>query len=394
MHLDPVMPKIAMIGALLSIVGLVARKLRQPLVAGYLLTGVAVGPFGLGLLDDAVSVERIGSIGVVLLLFFLGMELSPQDLLRRWKVAVFGTSMQVAASVGLIAIVAMIFDWPTSRVFVIGFGISLSSTAVVVRILQDRGETNSDVGGSVTSILLAQDLAIVPMMLILQAYGDAEVSRSQTILQIVGGVCFLGAVVFMGKTSQRSLPFGKGVRSDHELQVFVALSVCFGMALVTAWLGLSTAAGAFLAGMLVHNFRETDWVEKAMRPFEVLLVAVFFLSVGMLIDLHFLRDHWAMLTGLLALVLVSNTLLNAGLLKLLGSSWRDGLYAGSMLSPIGEFSFVLVALGRHVGAVTEFGYQTMLALISLSLLFCSPWVLLVGRLRAPDARTGFGETTR
>lgn len=374
MHLDPVMPYL--VGAALTIVlvGLLSRRLRQPSVVGYLLTGVALGPHGFAFISDLTTLSHLGSLGVVLLLFFVGMEISPRRLIGNWKVAVIGTLLQILFSVGLVWILGHFADWPLSRTLLIGFVISLSSTAVVLKILQDRGELESDTGQDVLGILLVQDLAIIPMLLLLGSFSGEASSLTQILLQGIGALLFIVLFALIVSRDSIRLPLSKVLNGDHELQVFAALAICFGLAFLSALLGLSTALGAFAAGMLIAAARETGWVHHNIEPFRVVFVALFFVSIGMLVDLAFFTAHWQQILLLLTAVLLTNTFINAAIMHLLGDSWRDSFYSGALLAQIGEFSFVLAAIGIQNGIISDYGYQLTIATIALSLLVSPAWI--------------------
>lgn len=379
MHMDALMPYL--MGAVFAIVavGLLLRRFGQPVVVAYLVAGVVLGPDGVGLIEDVDLLERLGALGVLFLLFFVGMGISPVALLARWRVAFLGTGLQVLVSVGSVSLVGWQLGWSTARVVLLGFVISLSSTAVVLRLLQ-RGEGEErEVAGDVTAVLLAQDVLVVPMMVVIGLLHGGEVDLGTAGMQLVGGGAFLALLVWLSRHEDVRLPFGKLLRDDAELQVFASLLFCFGFAVLASSLQLSAALGAFVAGMIVGAARETEVFQRSLRPFEVVFVASFFVSVGMLIDLDFLVAHWPKVALLLGLVLVANTGLNACILRLLGSPWRRSLYAGSLLSQIGEFSFVLALVGYQAGIVGEFGYQATIAVISLSLAISPAWIAGVRR---------------
>lgn len=380
MHLDPVLPYI--VGAALTIVlvGLISRRLHQPHVVGYLFAGVALGPHGVAFIADETTLSHLGSLGVVLLLFFVGMEISPKRLVSNWKVAIIGTLMQILLSVGLAWIIGYFAQWPLSRTLLIGFVISLSSTAVVLKILQDRGELESHTGQNVLGILLVQDLAVIPMLLLLGSISGETVSVTQMLMQGLGALLFIGLIVIIASRETINLPLGKMLGKDHEIQIFAALAIAFGLALLTALLGLSTALGAFAGGMLIAAARETQWVHHNIEPFRVVFVALFFVSIGMLVDLAFFTAHWQQILLLLAAVLFTNTLINAVILRLLGDSWRESFYAGALLAQLGEFSFVLAAIGIQSNIISQYGYQLTIATIALSLLVSPAWIGLNKRL--------------
>ena len=172
--------------------------------------------------------------------------------------------------------------------------------------------------------------------------------------------------------------------------MFVAVLVCLGFALITGLFDLSTALGAFLGGMLVGVAKETGWVHHRLEPFRVVFVAVFFVSIGMLVDLGFVIEHWAFVAALLLSVLVINTGVNAVMFRMLGDTWRHSILAGAVLAQIGEFSFVLAAVGERTNLITEFAYQVTISVIALSLLFSPAWIggtlAMLRRSKASAAR--------
>ena len=380
MHLDPIMPYL--VGAILAVLllGLILRSLRQPYVTGYLITGIILGPHGIALIEDDVLLGRLGAIGVVLLLFFIGMEVSPKKLLDNWKIAVIGTLLQIAISVGCVWPLGLFLDWPIDRIILIGFVISLSSTAVVLKLLQDWKEFESRVGQNVLVILLAQDLAIIPMLIILSMMGDSQADTGNIWLQAIAAVSMIIIVGYIAIKETIHLPLSKVLGNDHEMQVFAALCICLGLSLLTGLAGLSTALGAFVAGMIIGAAKETHWVHHSLESFRVIFIALFFVSIGMLVDINFIKDHWYQVSALVLLVIITNTFINGTILRMLGENWRDSLYAGTLLSQIGEFSFVLAAVGIQAHIITDYGYQMTVAVISISLLISPPWIMLTRRI--------------
>jgi CPA2 family monovalent cation:H+ antiporter-2 len=374
------MPIIDGILITIFLIGLVLHRFRQPHVIGYLLAGILLGPHGLGLITDEKTLARLGSIGVVLLLFFVGMEISPKRLVANWKVAIIGTLFQILLSISLVALLGYWLDWPIARSILVGFVISLSSTAIVLRLLQDWRELDSTLGQDVLGILLVQDIAIVPMLIVASLLSGEQPTLGSMALQITGGITVIGIVAWLVGKEAVHLPLSHWLQNDHEMQVFAALIICFGMALLTALVGLSTALGAFVAGIIVASARETRFAYKSLEPFRVVFVALFFFSIGMLLNLGFVFQHWLQVFLLVAAVFVTNTFINAVILKLSGDSWPTSIYGGSLLSQIGEFSFVLAAVGLQGGLITQFGYQVSLAVIAISLLLSPGWISLIRRL--------------
>lgn len=388
MHADPVIPPLTGTLAILLAIGLALQWSRQPQLIGYLLAGAVVGPHGLQIVADQALVEHLGTLGVTLLMFFIGMEVSPRRLVQGWRVAIIGTAVQVVGSVACISLIGAYLGWPLARIVLLGFVISLSSTAVVLRLLQERGELGTKAGENVLLILLAQDLAVIPMLIGISFLAGERPETLLMVKQLFGGVAVVAAAGFLLTRRQVRLPFSERLRQDHELQVLAALFACFGLAAVTAYLGLSAALGALIAGMLVAAARETQWIHRSLEPLKVLLVAVFFLSIGMLVDPDFIVPNWPQILGLVAGVLLTNTFINALILRALGDDWPTSLYSGAMLAQIGEFSFVLASVGLQAGIISGFSHQMTVVVVALTLVVSPAWIGLAKRLIARDAEGG------
>lgn len=389
MHFDPIILQV--VGATLVILGVAfaMRVLQQPHVVGYLLAGVLLGPFGFKFFQEYELVNRIGEFGVIFLLFFVGMETSPHRLLANWRITFVGTAAQILGSIFLMWLIGLWLDWPLQRVILLGFVISLSSTAVVLNYLRDTQQMKSKIGQDILGILLAQDLALIPMLIVVNVMAGGELHPATLALQGVGTVLTLALLIWLTVGKHVRLPLGERLRSDHELQVFFAFGVCLGLALLTGLFQLSTALGAFLGGMLIGVARETNWVHHRLEPFRVMFVAVFFVSIGMLVDVPFVVANWYLVLPLVGAVFFGNTLINATMLRLLGDPWRYSIYAGAYLAQIGEFSFLLAAVGVRGQMITAYTYQLTVAVIALSLFFSPSWIALVRATqnRAPPKLT-------
>lgn len=380
MHLDPILPTVVGVLVIVLVAGLLIRTLRQPHVVGYLLTGILIGPHGLALIEKHDDVTRLGSIGVVLLLFFIGMEVSPRRLLAAWRIAVIGTVCQIVISVLCVFAIGWYLQWPLARSILLGFVISLSSTAVVLKILKDTNDMESNTGQSVLGILLFQDLAVIPMLIIIGLMGGSEINGQELMLQFIGTVLLVGIFVYIVTREVVHFPLSTWLKQDQEMQTFAALAICFSMSLMSALFHLSTALGAFIAGMYIASARETRWVHANLEPFRVVFVALFFVSVGLLVDLTFISEFWLAILLVVVAVVLTNTLINAAILRALGDDWRDSLYAGSLLSQVGEFSFVLAAVGVQAKMISSHAYQLTIAVIVFSLAFSPFWIAATKRL--------------
>lgn len=378
MHMDPALPIVVMFILITLSLGLLMKLLKQPTIVAYILSGILLGPHVLGLITDEIFITRMGEFGVVMLLFFIGMEVVPEKLVASWKLSILGTLAQIILSVVLIAAVGFYYDWSWSRIILIGFIISLSSTAVVLNLFQQSKELETKTGQTVLGILLTQDLFVVLMIIALGFFSPEPISASQIIKQVLGAIIMVGLAVFIIYKKKLHLPWAKWFKADHDLQVFAALLSCFGFALLSSFFNLSTALGAFLGGMLIGRAKETQWVHTSLEPFRVVFVALFFMSLGLLVNIEFIQQHLSTVLVVSSLVLISNLIINAGIIKAAKRNWKQSLYAGSVLAPVGEFSFVLAAIGYQIHALTEYGYQLIIAVIVLSTLV-SPILISLAR---------------
>ncbi|MDF1756338.1 MAG: cation:proton antiporter [Verrucomicrobiales bacterium] len=382
MHLDPILPKLFALVVAVLIVDIGMRFLKQPLLVGFILVGIVLGPSGVGLIDDSSNISQFGNLGVVLLLFYLGMEISIPHLIRGWKIAVIGTSLQIGITLGLTALVGQLFGWSTAKVVLFGFMLALSSTAVILRILKEKGENFTTVGRNVTGVLLVQDLMLAPIVIILGFLsGESHFSPVQFAGQSVGLIAMVAGVIWIAKHGAIELPFANYLRENREIQVYAAMAMCFGFALLTGILGLSTALGAFIGGIAISQMRGTKWVRESLESFHIFFLGLFFVSIGLLVDVPYVFEQWERIALMVAVVMIGNTLINSLLFKALGESWRDSFYSGSLLSQIGEFSFILAAIGLQAKIITsELGYQTALSVITITLLISPCWIAIFRRI--------------
>jgi len=378
-HLDPVILTITIVLFFSMVMAYAAMRVRLPMVVAYIVTGVLIGPSGLGIIEDHDLLTRIGEIGVIMLLFFVGMEVSIPRLMERWKIAFIGTNIQVAISVAACVGLALFVDMSWQQGVLYGFIISLSSTAVVLRTLQDSGELKLPTGQNTLGILLVQDMAIIPMMVILSLLGGGEqTSLSALSLQVFGGVGILGFVFWLMRTKRFRIP--STLIGNPESSMMVGLVLCLGSASLTGWLGLSPGLGAFLAGILLASSDKADWVHEHLGPVNIIFMAMFFLSIGMLVEIELLFENLELVLGATLLVFLFNAGTNVFVLRALGEDWNSSLLTAGLLSQIGEFSFLLAAVGLHVALIDETLHSITVLVIALTLMLSPMWLSLIRRL--------------
>lgn len=385
MHLDPVMLVITVVLFCALLIAYVSVRLRQPIIVAYILTGVVLGPSGLGIIEDHDVVTRIGEIGVIMLLFFVGMEVSIPRLMERWKIAFVGTNIQIAISVAACIGLALLFDMTWQQGVLFGFIISLSSTAVVLRMLKDSGELDLPTGQNALGVLLVQDMAIIPMMIVLSMLGGAEATLVDISRQVIGGIAVFAFVFWLMRSKRFHIP--ASLIGEADQRMMLGLLLCLGSASLTGWLGLSPGLGAFLAGLLLASSDKAEWVHDHLGPIHVIFMALFFMSVGMLVEIDFLLEHLDVVIGSVLLVFFFNAGTNVFVMRSFGEDWGSSLVTAGLLSQIGEFSFLLAAIGLHVSLIDESLHSITILVIALTLILSPLWHSLIkhfARLRGVD----------
>ncbi|MBT5435167.1 MAG: cation:proton antiporter [Alphaproteobacteria bacterium] len=367
--------QIAIVVSVALLCGLFLGRLRQPAIVGYILAGVVLGPSALGFVEDRDQINLLAELGVLLLLFSIGMELDVSDFRSVLKFAAIGTGLQITIATTVILLLTWPLGWPWERGVLIGFGIALSSTAVTIKLLEDVGEIKSEVGRRAIAILIAQDLAIVPMMLFIAALAPDQTITIKDVLPLIGSVLILaGLLWFLGRKGKIKLPLRELARNQSDLIAVSAVALCFAAAAVSGLFGMSTAYGAFLAGLLLGNSTDRKLMLRSTLPIQGLLLMVFFLSIGLLIDLGFIWDNLGEIILMLLIVTLGKTAMNVGILRFLKEPWPRAWLGGVALGQVGEFSFVLIALGLSVGALDDEGYRLFVAVIALSLIISPLWL--------------------
>jgi len=386
-HVDLTGIAVVVLGALG--LGFALEKLKQPAIVGYIVAGVVLGPAGLALVKAREGIEVLAELGVLLLLFIIGMELSLRSFLRIWKIAVSTTLVQITASTGIMLGLTQFSDVPWQLAVLLGFVVALSSTAVAIKILDGIGELRTKVGQITVGVLIAQDIAVVPMMLTVSALGGDGFDMAQ-IPVMVGSVIFLGGLIFYGSRDKKiPLPFAEQVSNNKELAPLAGIAFCFGCSAIAGLVGLSAAYGAFITGLIIGSSNARHSMLDAVLPIQSVLMMVFFLSIGLLIDVRFMFQNIGMVLVLFLLVTVFKTILNVGFLRLVGQAWPTAFVAGVSMAQIGEFSFLLSVVGMQSGVLDEEGRRLIVSVTVLSLALSPLWMFTARRLQT---LTNYGVT--
>jgi len=363
------------------------HRLRVSPVLGFMLVGIVVGPFGIAsvapraawlsaiTIGDPSSIAPIADLGVVLLLFMIGLELSFE---RLWLMRrlVFGLGgLQVALSAGVLAAAALALGFGRNSAVVIGLALAMSSTAVAIQVLAEEKRLNTPTGRTAFAVLLFQDLAVVPVLFAVGTLGSASHAAGAADIGLAIGQAVLAvvAIVALGRLVLR--PLFRSVARTHSAELFVAacLLVVIACGVATAAAGLSMALGALIGGMLLAVTEYRRQVEVTIEPFKGLFVGVFLISIGMSLDIRIMVAHPLLILGGAAAMMLLKLLIVAPLVRVFGPAWATGLQTGLLLGPGGEFGFVIVsvAIGSHLLApdtASEVLFVTALTMATIPLL--------------------------
>lgn len=365
---DVLLQAVVVLGAAVLVVFLSAR-LRLPVVVGLILTGMLIGPSGLALIEDVAQVEVFAEIGVVLLLFIIGLELSFSEVRGLGRVFALGGPLQIAitgAAVFGLGLAAGL-DWRTALFS--GFVVAQTSTTVMLKVYEQRRESQAPHVRVGMAVSLFQDLTIVPLIVLTPVVAGADqASPMELVIRFVGALAAVGLVAFAARfLMPRVLDQLARVRA-RELLVLAALFVCLAAAVFTESLGFSFALGAFLAGLLISETEYSHQVVADIVPFRDVFTSLFFISIGMLVDLGFALERLPLLAGLALVLVAVKAVAGVAAVALVGYPARIAVVAGVATAQIGEFSFVLLEVGRSYGLLAGAGYQMVLVTAVLTLL--------------------------
>jgi CPA2 family monovalent cation:H+ antiporter-2 len=363
--------------------GMIAHRLRQPVVLGYLIVGIAVGPHALSLVNDLVLIEAAATMGVALLMLTLGLEVSFAQLKLVGKIGLWGGILQILVTFALgILASSLVFRWPLSQAVLFGLIISLSSTMVGLKILMDRGELDSIHGRIMIAMLILQDISVVLMIIITPVLGEAGQNLFLALGMATGKVLLAIGIAIV--TGLWVLPWlmGKvgGVRS-RELFLLTVLVMGLGAAISTQVFGLSAVFGAFLIGLVL---RETKFGHQALAeitPLRDIFAALFFVSLGMLLDPRFIIDYWWLVVEAVAVIIFIKFVTISGIVRLFGYRGGISVMVGAGLLQIGEFSFILAEVGIDTGTFSNQSYSLIIASAIITMLLTPLSMSVVARLR-------------
>ncbi len=373
MHHYDFLGQLVLIGTLAIATILVFQRIRIPSVIGLIFTGIMLGPTGFGVVSDGGLISTLAELGVVLLLFTIGLEFSIDDMKKLQKIVFVGGLTQVVLTGLGIAGLAYWFmeaigrSISTQEALVLGFSFSVSSTALCLKILSDRDELGFDHGKIALGILIFQDMAIVPLMIGLTFLTPGKVISPEATFQEVA-LLLLFTISMFGGFRLLMPRLVRMITALHAGEVLVlgALVLCFGAAWLASLIGLSLALGAFMAGMVIASTDGSHRISRTIDPFREALTSIFFVSIGLLLDVNMIELPW--LIGVALIVLLVKGIVMTGISMALGFSSRVSLMSGMVLAQIGEFSFVLAGSAKNTGLIDQHMFQLMLTIIVVTMI--------------------------
>lgn len=349
-------------------VNLLFNRMKLPTVVGYLLTGIIIGPHLLSLVKEEHEIEILAEIGVAMLLFAIGMEFSLKHLLKIRRVVFLGGFLQVAITALTFFLISFGYNLTWKAALFIGFLSALSSSALVLKLLQERSELTSNYGRTVLGILIFQDILLVPLLLFSNLLTDTSANLTVEIGFLVLKTLLLLALVYVGnRWLLPKLLHQIAITKNQELFLMSILLICFSVALLTYKLGMSLAFGAFLAGLIVSESRYSHSAFSNFLPFRDIFTSFFFVSIGMLLNLSFVLDNIVMVLTTVIILLIVKYLIAGGVGFILGHTFRGTVLIGIALSQVGEFSFILAKLGLENSIISEYYFQLFLSVAVITM---------------------------
>ncbi|SDQ97698.1 transporter, CPA2 family [Chryseobacterium soldanellicola] len=365
----------------LLILGFILKRFNQPYLIAYILAGVLLGPHISGVFSNVEEIELIGELGILLLMFFLGLEINIPNKRHLIIKPVIAQGMKVLLGFAFALLIGYALKLNFKNITLIAILFFFNSTAVVTEFLKKYSIFNTAFGSTIFNILLLQDLLLAPVLTLLNVWGGKDFTTINVILPVI--VCAAIFLLFkrIRNVQEIKLPaYFTKITNDHDLQLFVGLLVCMGFGLLADSIGLSSALGSFIAGVLVGKLKVFNWLEHSLASFKVFFVALFFVSIGLRLDLSYFLSHKDIIVFGTFFVLLSNSVISAIIFRLLKFDWRKSWYGGALLSQTGEFGILALAIA-YKGNIIEYElYKSGLAITCLTLLFSTIWIAILKKI--------------
>ncbi|MDQ3101678.1 MAG: cation:proton antiporter, partial [Bacteroidota bacterium] len=371
----PLFAEMIVILALAGAILLLFRRFKLPGVLAFIITGMIAGPHGFRWVKEVDEVEALAEVGVVFLLFVIGMEFSLKKLAAIGKTVFIGGGLQVGLTIAAVAGILSITGVQTEKAVFIGFLVALSSTAIVLRVLQEKGKMDSPYGRVATAVLIFQDIIVVPMMLVTPLLAGQSTHIGADLLMLFGKMLLLLAAVYLGGRYLVPVLLEAAIKGKgHELFIITVIVICFAAAYATQAMGLSLALGAFFAGLVISETDQAYHATGLVLPFHELFMSFFFVSIGMLLDIDQFLSQPLLIIGLAIAVTLLKILAALLAVWILRYPIRTAMQSGLALFQLGEFGFILAIPGMQLGLLDKDHYQIFLSVAILGMA-ATPFVL-------------------
>jgi monovalent cation:H+ antiporter-2, CPA2 family len=363
-----ILKDIVIIFALSTFVNLIFNRIKIPVIIGYLITGVIAGPHLLGLVHSPEDVKRMADIGVILLMFTIGLEFSLNHLLKIRRIVFVGGFVQLTLTAVTTMLLARFYSMPWSGALFMGFINALSSTAVVLKILQEKSAVTSNTGRTIVGILIFQDIVVVPLMLFTPLLGGGKANIPEELLVLL--IKTIGMVLFIYAGNRWLIPkllHAVAMTRSQELFMMTIILILLSVALLTYSIGMSLAFGAFIAGLMISESEYSHNAFSDLMPFKDVFTSFFFVSVGMLLNLNFLVEHPLLVIVTVIAVIFIKTIVAGFTGFILGHNLSETIVVGLSLAQVGEFSFILAGIGLTYSLLNDYYYQLFLAVAVISM---------------------------
>jgi CPA2 family monovalent cation:H+ antiporter-2 len=385
--MNPVLSTISLACLVILLLIFLLKKIGQPYLVAYMIAGILLRPVTSSLLPVNVEIEQVGQLGLLFLMFFLGMEMKIPDKRSLLLKPIIAQSIKILLSIGFAFLLGYLFHLSVYYTLTLAALFNFNSTAVVGEYLSRNNELSSSFGTIILNMLLLQDLMVAPTTALFRFMGAGSVSISKLIAAILVSVAIIILLRAVRHRAFLRASVLNGLKNDHDLQVFLGLLLSLGFGVLADLAGLSSAIGSFVAGLCIGRTVAFDWLEHALKPFRIFFVALFFMSIGLQFDLTYLIEHGGIILGGALLVLISNSALSAAVFRLLGYNWQQSLYAGALLAHTGEFGLLVCSLAYHLHVIDSTFYKAAIAITGTTLLLSATWINVLKLLsQAPVIR--------
>lgn len=358
------------------------KKLKQPYLIAYIAAGILLGPYILKVFTGIHEIEVIGEMGILLLMFFLGMEISIPNHHSLIVKPLVAQGFKILLSLGFAFVIGRFIGLDFRSIILMAILFTFNSTAVVSEFLKKHGTLSTGFGITLLNILVVQDLLLAPVLTLLKSWSGEQSGFWHLVLPVL----FSMAVFFLFKkirnVQEIKLPrLFRNIEDDHDLQVFTGLLICLGFGLLAELIGLSSALGSFVAGVMVGRLKMLNWLEHALIPFKVFFITLFFVSVGLRLDLEYVYEHYEIILLGTFFVLISNSVMSALVFRVLKYNWKESWYGGALLSQTGEFGILALSIAYKTEIIPYDLYKAGLCITCLSLLLSTVWITVCMKMK-------------